>query len=117
LDGRELAVRQKAFRDLDQLGNRIEGVLAQALASQPGLERRQRLERLQERVLNGATLSTQERQTLRAIEVLERIGTLQACVVLHTLADGAPGARVTREAEAALRRVEASPRDQASRGP
>jgi len=106
LDGKELPVRQKAFRELDKLGNRIEDALTQALAAQPGLERRQRLERLQERVLSGATLSPPERQTLRAIEVLERIGTPQACAVLHTLADGAPGARVTREAEAALRRAE-----------
>jgi WD40 repeat protein len=106
LDG-DLAVRQKAFRELDKLGDRIGDAFTQALAAQPGLERRQRLERLQERVLNGTTMSAEERQTLRAIEVLEHIGTPPARSLLHTLADGAAGARITREAEAALRRVEA----------
>jgi hypothetical protein len=41
---------------------------------------------------------------VRAVEVLERIGTAEARAVLLTLAGGAPG-RLTREAQAALERL------------
>ena len=42
---------------------------------------------------------------LRAVAVLERIGTPQARRVLATLAGGAEGARLTREAQASLQRL------------
>jgi hypothetical protein len=42
---------------------------------------------------------------LRAIEVLERAGTAQAKKILSKLAGGAPDARLTREAKAALERL------------
>jgi len=44
-------------------------------------------------------------QTVRAIEVLGQIATPEARQVLQTLGDGAPGARATREAKAALTRL------------
>jgi hypothetical protein len=43
---------------------------------------------------------------LRAVEVLERIGGPEAEEVLETLVQGAAEARLTREACAALRRLE-----------
>jgi hypothetical protein len=42
---------------------------------------------------------------LRAIEVLEHIGTPEARQVLDTLARGAAVARVTQEAKASLKRL------------
>jgi hypothetical protein len=42
---------------------------------------------------------------LRALEVLERIGTAEARRVLREVADGAPAAWQTREAKAALDRL------------
>jgi len=42
---------------------------------------------------------------LRALEVLEQVGTPEARQVLTTLATGAPHARLTREAKAALDRL------------
>jgi hypothetical protein len=42
---------------------------------------------------------------LRAVEILERIGTSGARQVLRTLAKGSPAARVTREAKASLDRL------------
>ena len=44
-------------------------------------------------------------RTIRAIMVLERIGTAEAQAVLETLAGGAPGARETAEAKASLERL------------
>ena len=44
-------------------------------------------------------------QAVRAIEVLEHIGTAQAHQILNTLAQGMPEARVTRETKAALERL------------
>jgi WD40 repeat protein len=62
-----------------------------------GPERRQRLERL-------AAQMEGWQADLRAVEVLERIGTREAREVLRQWADGMPQARLTREAKAALRR-------------
>jgi len=44
-------------------------------------------------------------QGLRTIEVLEHIGTLMAQAILKDLAEGAPEARITQEAKAALARL------------
>ena len=44
-------------------------------------------------------------RTIRAIMVLERIGSPEAQGVLESLARGAPGARETEEAKASLRRL------------
>jgi hypothetical protein len=42
---------------------------------------------------------------LRAVEVLERIGTAETRAVLGDLAKGAPPARLTREAKSAFKRL------------
>jgi hypothetical protein len=44
-------------------------------------------------------------QVLRALAVLERVGTPVARRLLEALAGGAPGVRLTEEAQAALRRL------------
>jgi hypothetical protein len=46
-------------------------------------------------------------RALRAIWVLERIGTKEAQEILRKLADGCEGARQTKEAREALKRLEA----------
>ena len=48
-----------------------------------------------------------ERRDSRAILVLEHIGTAEARRLLRELADGAPDAWRTQEAQAALRRLDA----------
>jgi len=53
--------------------------------------------------LGGLTLATAEHlRVVRAVEVLERAGTPEARQALDALANGAPAALVTREAQAAL---------------
>jgi hypothetical protein len=53
----------------------------------------------------GGILSSEQLRTVRAIELLERIGGSDARQVLDSLAQGAPGALPTREAAAALKRI------------
>jgi hypothetical protein len=55
--------------------------------------------------LEGNTLSEELLQAMRAVELLERIGTLEARQVLEHLAKGVAGARLTEEAQASLERL------------
>jgi hypothetical protein len=54
--------------------------------------------------LAGPTVTGEPLRTLRAIEVLEKIGTAEARQFLERLANGAPGDLITLEARAALGR-------------
>jgi hypothetical protein len=55
--------------------------------------------------LEGPITSPQRLQALRAVEVLEHIGSPEAIKVLEYLSQGAPGARLTQEAKASLDRL------------
>jgi hypothetical protein len=59
------------------------------------------------RAIEARNLGPEQRRLVRAIEALERIGTKPARAALEALAGGAPGALLTHEASAALRRLEA----------
>jgi hypothetical protein len=83
-----------------------EPALRRALAGRPSLEVRQRLEKLLDQLAHP---SPDVLRALRAIEVLESVGTAEAKAVLGKLAAGQPGAGLTREAKAALRRLECRP--------
>ena len=48
-------------------------------------------------------------RALRSIEVLEHIGTQESQVVLKALSQGAPEARLTQQAKAALERLAKRP--------
>jgi WD40 repeat protein len=104
LDGRKFAVRDRATRELEKLGDLAVPALQKVLTTQPPLETRQRVERLLEK-LTGTALSSDQLRLVRAVEVLERLGTPEARRVLETLAGGAPGALPTREARAVLDRL------------
>jgi hypothetical protein len=56
-------------------------------------------------VARGEKMTPERLRAVRAIEVLERMGTSRSREVLETLASGIPEARVTFEAKAALRRL------------
>jgi WD40 repeat protein len=97
-----LAPRRRAESELQDLGSLAEPALRQALADDPPPDLRQRLERLLEKLSVPAGGPMRE---LRAVELLELMGGSDARQLLRTLAGGAPGARLTREARGALHRL------------
>jgi hypothetical protein len=103
LDSERFETRQKAMEELKQLGERAEPALLEALKDKLSLESRKRVEELLESV-RALSASPERLRELRAVEVLEHIGSREARRVLQTLAAGASPARLTREAKAALQR-------------
>jgi RNA polymerase sigma factor (sigma-70 family) len=99
----QFKVRDQAAKELIQIGEQTLPLLDRALAANPPLETKRRLEALRGK-LTGMILQGERLRAHRAVEVLERIGTPQARQVLQALADGAPGALVTTSAQAALKR-------------
>lgn len=78
--------------------------MAKTLARKPSLEAGKRIEFLLEKL---DLLKDPERlRALRAIEVLENIGTAEAQRTLQRLAGGAAEAQQTREAKASLERLD-----------
>jgi hypothetical protein len=104
LGSEQFAVREKASRALEALEERAYPLLKQALTGTPPLEGRRRIERLLGK-LAYPLKSPKAIRELRAVEVLEHIGTEQARQVLQALAKGAPGSRLTEEARASLERL------------
>ncbi len=105
LDSEQFAVRQKAQEELEKLGDLAEPALRKALEDKPTLEARKRVQALLER-LRGPVTRPEVLQALRAVAVLEDIGTPEARRLLDELAQGAPEARLTREAKASLVRLQ-----------
>jgi hypothetical protein len=108
LDSDQFAVRENAMKELRQLGERAEAELRSALQGKLPLESRKRVKELLEGVRASATAPERLRE-LRAVEILEHIGTSDARRMLQTLAGGAADARLTREAKTVLRRLARKP--------
>jgi RNA polymerase sigma factor (sigma-70 family) len=104
LDSDQFAVRQQAQEALEEIGDLAEPALRQALADKPPLDVRRRIDAALER-LRGPATRPEARRSLRAVAVLEDVGTPAARQLLEELAAGAPEARLTREAKAALGRA------------
>jgi hypothetical protein len=104
LDSEQFAVRDKASRALEALGEKAYPLLQKALTDAPSLEVRLRIKKLLGR-LNYPLTSPKTIRELRAVEVLEHIGTAQARGVLQKLSLGAPGSRLTDAARASLERL------------
>jgi RNA polymerase sigma factor (sigma-70 family) len=102
LDASDFKVRQNAYQELEKVGLHAESALRKGLQGSPSLEMRKRLEQLLETV----THSGESLRVLRAMEVLEQIGTPQARQVLKTLTADAPGPRLRQEAQATLDRLD-----------
>jgi HEAT repeat protein len=104
LDDPAFDTRKKAAAELNQLGELAEPALRKALEGEPSAEVRKQaqslLAKLRFPAYQGETL-----RALRAVQVLERIGTPKAREVLGELAKGAEGAKLSRDAKAALERL------------
>ncbi|HEX5269764.1 MAG TPA: hypothetical protein VFW33_04715 [Gemmataceae bacterium] len=105
LDHEDFDTRERAEGELARMGEGIAADLRAALARTTSAESRKRLQRLVD-AQEQPVPSGKQLQALRAVEALELIGTKEAREVLRRLAEGAPGARVTREATAALERLD-----------
>jgi RNA polymerase sigma factor (sigma-70 family) len=99
------AVRQRASQELKARGEMVEMPIRQFLAGKPSPEARKRADQLLDAILR-APASPERLRQLRAIEVLEKIGSEGAREVLRQLAKGPPEAPLTRDATATLRRME-----------
>jgi WD40 repeat protein len=87
LDSDAFDVRERASRQLAELGSAAEPALRQALGKDPSAEVKRRLEALLSRP-TGFDNSPDARRCLRAVQVLERIGSKEARRVLDGLASG-----------------------------
>jgi hypothetical protein len=107
LDSPTFAVREKARFELERLGELAIPASREALKGQITLESRQRLEGIIAKQAPQELDPTGERlRGIRAVEVLERAGTLPCLALLRKLSQGAAGARLTREAQGAVQRLE-----------
>ncbi len=104
LDSDDFKTREKAAEELAAVGEAAVPALRKALSAAPSLEVRRRIGSLVE-PWDSPTLTAEQLRQLRALEVLELAGTVEARAVLETLARGAPHARFTTEAQAALKRL------------
>ena len=104
LDDNDFAAREKATAELEELGALAERALRRLVEGRPSAEAARRAEGLLEK-LRGGPASGEWVRVLRALEVLENVGTPQARQVLQQLADGVPEARLTREAKASMSRM------------
>jgi WD40 repeat protein len=105
LDDDEFAVREKASAELARLGNVARAALARAAANPASVEVRSRAKAILAK-LEVDKASPEQLLAVRTVEVLERVATPEARQLLRKLADGAADASRTREAKAALERLE-----------
>jgi WD40 repeat protein len=103
LDSDDFGVRERATRELEKLEGTVEETLRQAIEQSASTEVRTRAKAILVKL--DPSLSPALVRQLRAVELLERIGTPSARRLLATVASGAAGARPTREAKAALERL------------
>ena len=102
LDSENFTEREKAQKELEKMGEGAAHLLVKALQGNVGPESRTRLEELLSKCEETSIVGMQH---YRAIATLEWIGTPAARALLRTLSQGAPRARLTMEALAALKRL------------
>ena len=100
--------REAAQREIGRAGELVEPALRRALKSVTDPEVQRRLSDLLDRISRPET-RPDELRDLRAVEVLEHIDSADARRLLGELAKGAPEARLTQEAKAALARLSKRP--------
>jgi hypothetical protein len=107
LDSDRFAVREKADKQLRDYGERARPALRAALDDNPSTERKRRLEVILAALGRPEILRGEPLRAVRAVRVLEAVGTPEAQGLLQRLAGGLPEARLTREAKMSLVRLAA----------
>jgi WD40 repeat protein len=107
LDDNQFAVRNKAAQELEKLQELALPALQEALVSSKSDEVRRRTQQLLAK-FKEKPLTSESLRALRAVAVLEYTNIPEAEQVLSRLARGGAGARLTREAQAALQRMKKS---------
>jgi hypothetical protein len=105
LDSDEFLVRERATQELRDLAELAENEVRTALEGRPSPEARRRLKAVLG-YLESLPSPPQRLQALRAVEVLEQIGTSASRQLLERLSRGAAGAWLTQEAEASRERLQ-----------
>jgi RNA polymerase sigma factor (sigma-70 family) len=106
LGSEQFKVRERATKELEKLGEAAAPALHKASTGDPPLELKRRLGALLGRLSNWPPETLRQ---VRAVEVLEHLGTPAARAVLERLVrEGVTEARLTREVDAALRRMKLS---------
>jgi WD40 repeat protein len=114
LNNDDPAVRKKALADLEQQGEAVIPVLQQTLMQKPSREIAHQVELLLQLLPKVSSfpsmkpLSGENLQLLRALEVLENIGTPESHAVVEMLGQRAPELRLAQEAQAASQRLAAA---------
>jgi RNA polymerase sigma factor (sigma-70 family) len=106
LESDQFAARERATRELGALAEAAAPALRRALRGKPSVDLRRRVEQL---LMDVEAVSAEQLRRLRAVEVLEQVGSPEARRVLQALARGASEVRLTREAKAALNRLASRP--------
>jgi WD40 repeat protein len=108
LDNDDFEVREKATKELAKHSEAARAALRRALTDSASAEVRKRVKTLLETM--EAPMPTMERlRSWRAVAILEQIADTESRRALEGLAKGAPEARLTREAKAALHRLARDP--------
>jgi hypothetical protein len=99
-------IREAASKELFEIGEAASGHMRQVLAGKITLEQKRRIEVILEKLAKDWDNPTPTQlQKLRALESLELAGTPQALELLKHIAGGAPGARITVDAQGAVLRL------------
>lgn len=104
LDDKAFTVRESAQKELEQWEDLPRGLVNKEAASHPSAEVRTRLKRVIE-TRKEVDPAAERVRLLRAIEVLEHIGTMEARQALQAVTEGALEPWVKEEARASLGRI------------
>jgi WD40 repeat protein len=108
LNNDDFNVREKATRELEEMGRQAEPALRKVLDGKPSPEVRTRVDGLLKKLTpGGAANSSADVIGLRALEALEMAGTAEARQIIKGLAGGSADAPLTDAAKAALERLAA----------
>jgi hypothetical protein len=105
------ALREAATKQLLAFDPPPLSAIRQALGANPSLESRRRLEQILSQVEGPLVVDSETVRGARAVAVLEKVASPEARRILEKLAQGAPEARLTREAKASLARLARAPGD------